>query len=421
MSGSNRVDADREAITGRILVVDDEESMRFFLERRLRRLGHFVRTAANAAVALSALASSDWDLVLLDIKMPGRSGLDVLPEILAASPRPRVVIMTGHSTLENAVKAVGLGASEYVEKPFSADEIADVVSRELFAVFEERGKEIGDPLSASSASPLVLGLSAPIVALRNEIDKVARTDLPVLIRGERGTEKERVARAIHERSARREGPFVFEECGTFNQPSSGPKKEPDPGALFDRAKGGTLFLDEIEVLSPAFQVALLRVLEKREIHRKEGEAWGRSDFRVIAAGEDLDVAVGRGGFREDLFFRLAVIPLWIPPLRERPGDPSWLACRFLEENAGPRVSFSREVFPLLESYEWPRNVWELRNVVERAAAGIRGNRIGPDAFPGKMRKKEPRTSPSPPPSGSGRGPFSGGGPRHPHDRTHHPA
>lgn len=393
-----------ETVTGRVLVVDDEESMRFFLERRLRRRGHFVRAVPDAESALAALEDLEWDLVLLDIKMPGRSGLDILPDILAVSPRPRVVIMTGHSTLETAVRAVGLGASEYVEKPFASDEICDAVARELFAVFREREENREDDPPPGAGAATVLGLSGPVVALRNEIDNIARTGLPVLIRGERGTEKDRVARAIHERSRRRIGPFVAVDCGV-----SGRTGIPvEPATLFDRAREGTLFLDEIALMPSALQVALLRVLDRHDPDGNRERVDSKPDFRVIASTTDeINAALEEGRFRKDLYYRIGVIPVRIPPLRERPGDPSWLGRRILAEIAGPDAAFAPEVYPCLEAYEWPRNVWELRNVIERAAALGGGKRIDLSALPPKIRAKRGR-KPRAGFHGNGGGPFRGG-------------
>jgi DNA-binding NtrC family response regulator len=404
---------------GRILVADDEESMRHFLARGLQRRGHEVRAVESADAALAALGEGTWDLVLLDLMMPGKTGLEALPAILDRPSPPRVVVMTGFGTIETAVEAMKKGASDYVTKPLALPDVSRTAAREIAAVRLERENRSLREALAKKASGSLLGNSAPMRALRAEIERIARGTSTVLILGESGTGKEVAARAIHEGGPRAGGPFVAVAGGAL--PDSLLESELFgyyPGAftgatrrqagLFERADGGTLFLDEIGELSPSFQVALLRALQEREIQPLGGHGPVKVDFRLIAASNrDLEKELLAGRFREDLFYRIHVITLALPPLRERPGDPSLLARQFLAEFAPPGVEFDPAVFPLLEAWRWPGNVRELRNVVERAAALAHGSRIGPEALPPELRAPREAAS-SPPPLKEARTAFEKG-------------
>jgi two-component system, NtrC family, nitrogen regulation response regulator GlnG len=369
---------------GRILVVDDEESMRHFIRRGLARRGHQVTVAASAEEALLAMEGARFDVVFLDIRLPGRSGLEILPAALGRLPRPRVVIITGNSSLETAVKAVGLGASGYIEKPFSIEELAVLAAREVRAAEIDRGGRSPTAATEENLTGLLL--------LLDEIGRVARTDLPVLVHGEPGTEKEAVARAVHRLGPRCGEPFVPAFCGSSKSPEGPEKSLREAVGLVGR---GTLFLDDVDELPEAAQMLLMRVLQENAGGANAGRGGqdaesdsrgGQCGLRLISAtSTDLDLRVREGRFQRDLFFRIHVVPLAIPPLRDRPGEAVRLARRFLSEIAGPEVEFEEDALACLQAYPWPRNVWELRNVVERGAAMRAGNRIGAELLPPAVR------------------------------------
>jgi DNA-binding NtrC family response regulator len=398
----------RKVHRGRILIVDDEESMRHFLVRGLRRRGHAVRAVASTDEALAALGEEGVDLVFLDIMMPGRSGMEILPEILALPDAPRVIMMTGFGTIETAVEAMKIGAQDYITKPLSLPAIARAASREIAGIQLERENRSLREALARKASSSLLGLSPGINALRREIERISCLDSTVMLLGESGTGKEVAARAIHEGSPRAGAPFVAVNCGAL--PDTLLESELFgyfPGAftgaahrkigIFERSDQGTLFLDEIGELSPAFQVLLLRALQEKEILPLGGTGPVKVDFRLIAASNrDIEKEMMEGRFREDLFYRVNVISLHLPPLRDRPGDPTLLARHFLREFAEPGVDLDPAVYPHFESYPWPGNVRELINVVERCAAFSQGQCIGETALPPEIRRPRVPTDPPPP-------------------------
>ncbi|MHC4601236.1 MAG: sigma-54-dependent transcriptional regulator [Planctomycetota bacterium] len=409
-------DRGRIESVGRILVVDDEESMRHFLHRGLKRRGHAVRTAANADEALAALKDDPVDLILLDIMMPGKSGMDLLPEFLDLPDPPRVIMMTGFATIETAVEAMKRGAVDYITKPLSLPAVARAAGREIGAVrLARENRSLREALARKAGSSL-LGTSRGMKALRREIARIAPGNSTVLLLGESGTGKEIAAQAIHEGSPRSGGPFVPVNCGAF--PDTLLESELFgyfPGAFtgatkrkighLERARGGTLFLDEITELSPSFQVLLLRVLQEREVLPLGGTDPLKVDFRLVAASnQDPEEAMLAGRFREDLYYRVNVITLKLPPLRERPGDPTLLAHHFLREFGRDDQEFDAAVFPLLEAYRWPGNVRELINVVERSAAMASGRRITVDALPEDVRATR-APAVAPPPYAEARGDF----------------
>ena len=393
---------------GRVLVVDDEESMRHFLVKGLKRRGHDVHAAASADEAMSALADGEWDLVLLDLKMPGKSGMDVLPQILAIRGGPRVIVMTGYATVETAVEAMKAGASDYVTKPLSLPDIVQRCAREIrVSMIEKQNARLKDVVSRRASSAL-LGASRQMRDLRAEIEKIAPGNSTVLLLGESGTGKELAARAIHEAGHRSGGPFVPVNCGglpgtLLESELFGYHAGAFTGAvrrktgLLEKASGGTLFLDEIGELSTQFQVALLRALQEREITPLGGTDPVKVDFRLVAATHrDLESEMMAGRFREDLYYRINVISIRLPPLRERSGDVPLLARHFLSVHSGPGSDFTPEALEALLNWHWPGNVRELMNVVESCAAlGARGM-IGLDALPANVRKRSAPCAEPPP-------------------------
>jgi two-component system, NtrC family, response regulator PilR len=385
-----------------ILVVDDEPSMREFLDILLRKEGHEVSTAPDAAGALSRAAQGDLDLMITDLRLGRDSGLDVLRTVKEQSPSTEVVMITAFATTENAVQAMKLGAYDYVLKPFKVDELKLVVAKALehrALVAENRvlRRSVGAPRTEA-----LLGRSPAIEEVREMIEKVAPARTTILLTGESGTGKEVVARAIHQRGGRHDQPFVAINCGAIPEgliesELFGHEKGSFTGAvdarsgLFEVAGSGTLFLDEVGELPPAAQVRLLRALQERRIRRVGGSRDVPVAARIVAAtNRDLSAEVAAGRFREDLFYRLNVIQVRLPPLRDRREDlPVFLEhflARFAAElgkAAVPRIAPDAE--KLLLAHGWPGNVRELANVVERAITLCDGEVIGAALLPPTLR------------------------------------
>jgi len=367
---------------GRILVVDDDEGVRSFLAEALAEFGHEVVQAEGGQQAISELARSAFDLVLTDLKMPGIDGMAVLKHVRAEQPDAEVIMLTAHGTVETAVEAMKLGAFDYLQKPISGpDELGLLVSRalerrELIAVKDHARRQQEQEISLSFGAP---AMESVVGALR----RVASTQATVLLLGESGTGKEVAARALHRWSSRAEGPFVAVNCSALSpaileSELFGHEKGAFTGAHAQRrgrlelAEGGTFFLDEIGELKPELQVKLLRVVQERKFERVGGNRTVVANVRWIAAtNADLESMVADGAFREDLYHRLAVFPVRIPPLRERREDIVPIA-RFLLEQISAELG--RPVLRLedgaekwLQSSEWPGNVRQLRNVLERCA------------------------------------------------------
>jgi len=360
-----------------ILIVDDEANIVASLERALAREGHQVEGAASAAEARARLAEAR-DVVLLDVRLPDGDGLALLEEIMTSAPETVVIMMSGHATIDLAVRATRLGAWDFLEKPVSLERLL-VLLRNAAAsrVLADENRR----LQAPWASPII-GRSPAIAELLAQIARAGPSAARVLIQGEHGTGKELVARALHAASPRRSGPFVAVNCSAIPEELIeselfGHERGAFTGATqsrrgrFEEAHGGTLFLDEVGDLSPRAQTKLLRVLQESELTRVGGNRPIRVDVRVIAAtNRDLAAAIRNRGFREDLYFRLAVIPLTVPPLRERREDIAALAPR-------PRP-FAPGALEGLRRYGFPGNVRELRNLVERLVIMAPGGRIGAD-------------------------------------------
>ncbi len=349
-----------------VLVVEDDAALRDALVDTLRFAGFRVTAAADGAAALAALETSRPGLVLSDVQMVPVDGHELLLQVRARWPEVPVVLITAYGTIERAVAAMRDGAADYLVKPFDAEALIGLVER--IGRADEPGAEDDAPVAADPRSAETLALAR----------RIARTDVTVLITGESGTGKEVFARYLHARSARRDGPFVAINCAAIPESMLeavlfGHEKGAFTGASaahagkFEQAQGGTLLLDEISEMGLSLQAKLLRVLQEREVERIGGTRTIKLDVRVIAtSNRDLELAVRDGTFREDLFYRLSVFPLKIPPLRERPGDVVALAQRFVAMRAVRPLPLSAGAMARLTAHSWPGNVRELENVMQRA-------------------------------------------------------
>jgi two-component system response regulator AtoC len=370
-------------MTWTVLVVDDEPRIRRIVEMALGDRGYHVLTAASAEEADGILARERIDTVVTDLQLPGRSGLDLLADVLVRHPGLPVILITAFGTVESAVEAIKAGAFDYVLKPFSVDELESLVAQAL----ESSGAAVP---SAVAGSDGVVAVSAEMRRVLTLVDQVAGAPTTVLVTGETGVGKEVVARRIHRRSARRDRAFVAVNCAAIpgellEAELFGAQRGAYTGAVKDRpgkfevADGGTLFLDEIGDMPLALQPKLLRVLQEGVVERLGSTTPRKVDVRVVAAThQDLKELVRSGAFREDLFYRIDVFPIEVPPLRERPDDIEALARTTLEEfeeRLGVRAHLSPEALGQLRAHPWPGNVRELRNVLERAVLLSRGGRL----------------------------------------------
>jgi two-component system response regulator PilR (NtrC family) len=392
-----------------VLVVDDEEGVREALRHFLERDGFRVRLARDGREALQILEGEACDLAFLDIMMPGLDGIETLRQIRGRHADLPVVMVTAYASAESTIQAMRLGAFDYITKPWRIDEVRLVMQRawELAALARQAAPPA--PSAEPQAFGGILGRSPKMVELYKLISRVAEVNSTVLIAGESGTGKELVARTIHHSSPRAGRPFIPINCGAIPETLLeselfGHVKGSFTGAiaskvgLFETADGGTLFLDEVAETTPAIQVKLLRVLQDRVFRRVGGTEDLRVDVRVIAAtNRDLPAAVQRGAFREDLYYRLNVIPLHLPPLRERREDIPLLVeaflARFAAESGHAPLRPSPAALALLAAYEWPGNVRELENVIERAVALETSPVLSPASLPELLRAPG-RPSPS---------------------------
>ncbi|HTH54063.1 MAG TPA: sigma-54 dependent transcriptional regulator [Edaphobacter sp.] len=364
-----------------MLIVDDEAEIRESLEGILREEGYLVTTSATAAEALELVQDADYDVVLLDIWLPDRDGLETLGEIrsLENATLPEVVIISGHGTIEAAVRATKLGAYDFLEKPLSLERTLIVVNNAVRArQMRADNAEFARQLAVKGN---VTGQSVAMKALRQQIQLMAPTNGRVLIFGESGTGKELIGRAMHAASLRKERPFVELNCAAIPEDyieselfgyrhGAVPGGPPEKRGTFERADGGTLFLDEVGDMSLKTQAKVLRALDEQRFLPVGASHPVIVDVRVIAAtNKDLEDEIARGNFREDLFYRLNVIPFYVPPLRDRKEDIPLLVKEFLEEfgqqYGRPHVEMTEEAIAALRQYHWPGNVRELRNLVER--------------------------------------------------------
>jgi DNA-binding NtrC family response regulator len=382
----------------RVLVVDDEVDMLETCRRILARHHYAVRTAASPEEAERLLADGPFDLLIADLVMPGKDGLELARLARHRDPRIAVLIITAHATIDSALRATREGAFDYIPKPFTMEQLEVAVERGLEARhLREENAALRRQLEATFDLGNIVGASP---AMRNVVGllcKIADTEANVLIIGESGTGKELVARSIHANSRRRQRPFVPLDCGALPETLLeselfGAERGAYTGAevsragLVEHADGGTVFLDEIGNLPVPMQVKLLRVIQERTVRRLGGTREVAVDIRVVAASsQDLGQLVREGRFREDLFYRLNVVPVTLPPLRERAGDVQLLAQRFVVEftgGSGTNVrGLSNAALLILERYDWPGNVRELRNVIERAVSLAESNQVMPADLP----------------------------------------
>jgi two-component system nitrogen regulation response regulator NtrX len=385
-----------------ILIVDDEPAIRTALRGVLEDEGYRVTAVASGADALAALGDDGHDVVFLDIWMPGMDGLDTLTEIKRLRPDAAVVMISGHGTIETAVKATRLGAYDFIEKPLSLEKTLLTVARALdHARLERENAALRARLSQRSE---IIGDTTVMRALREQIAIAAPSSGRVLIHGENGSGKELVARAIHAQSARRDQIFVEVNCAAIpdeliESELFGHERGAFTGAharrrgRFEQAHGGTVFLDEIGDMSVRTQAKVLRSLEEQAFERVGGKDTIKVDVRVIAASNrELPALIAEGRFREDLFYRLNVIPIEVPPLRARKDDIPLLIEHFIalfcHENGKPAKRVDGEALAYFLAYDWPGNVRELRNMVERLAIMSPRDTIGPEDLPPPLRPRD---------------------------------
>jgi two-component system, NtrC family, response regulator len=391
-----------------ILVVDDEINYLTVMEALLGEEGYEVLTAPGGHEALKLAGASDLDLVLTDMKMPKMNGIELLRELKRLYPDLPVIMMTAYGTVEKAVEAMKTGAFDYILKPFKNEELLVTIARGLeYHRLIQQNRMLLQDLDKKYGAPNIVGESQAMREILALVKRVATSRATVLISGESGTGKELVARAIHQQSPRAGKTFVSVNCAALTETLLeselfGHERGAFTHAVsmrkgrFELADGGTLFLDEVAEMSPALQVKLLRVLQEMEFERVGGNKTIKVDVRLVAAtNRELKEEVEDGRFREDLYYRLNVVHLHIPPLRERQEDISPLATHFLkkyaQENARGEVHLSSEAMKLLLQYAWPGNVRELENVMERAVILCNQNLITVHDFPGELAG-EPRES-----------------------------
>jgi DNA-binding NtrC family response regulator len=379
----------------RVLVADDEKNLRELMVRELSRQGHQVEGVADGEAALDRLREAPYDVVILDMKMPRKEGIEVLRELAGFPEQPQVIVMTGFQEVSSAVEAMKLGAYDYLTKPTRIEELEVVVRKAA-----EKGQLLRDNVALRSrlpgAEPFggILSRTVRMQEVLRMIERVAPTDSSVLILGESGTGKDLVARAIHERSQRASRPFVPIHCGALpreilESELFGHEKGAFTGAvgakpgLLELADGGTLFLDEIGEMEPDSQVKLLRVLESGMFFRVGGTRPRRVDVRLVTAtNRDLAEAMKQGEFRQDLYYRINTITIQLPPLRDRREDVALLARHFVEGNAAYGAKrLGPAALTALEGYSWPGNVRELLHVIERAVILSKGEEIQVEDLP----------------------------------------
>jgi DNA-binding NtrC family response regulator len=391
-----------------VLIVDDERNIQLTLSRALSMEGYTVEVAGGGREALEKIAALPVDVVVMDVRMPDLDGLSVLEKARETRPELPVVVMSGHGSIETVRQAFKLGAFDYLEKPITEKEKLLVAVKNALALRSLR--EENARLRGEVGAGEMIGAGAAMQRLLELVRRAAPSEGRVLVTGENGTGKELVARAIHENSRRRAGPFVKLNCAAvpadlIESELFGHERGAFTGAVaarrgkFEQADGGTLLLDEVGDMPPAMQAKVLRVLQEGEFERVGGHQTIRVDVRVVAAtNKDLEAEVKAGRFREDLYYRLNVVPVHAPPLRARREDVPELASRFLAEsclrNGRRPMRLSREAILALQAHEWPGNVRELRNLVERLAILCDGPEIGADdvagVLPGARRPRADR-------------------------------
>ncbi len=406
------------APSARILLLDDEARLVEILAMVLRREGYEVHGFTDPTAALAALETREFDLLVTDLKMPGADGIEVMQRARKQTPELPVILITAHATLSTAVAALREGAFDYVQKPFDNEELRALVKRALETTrLARENRYLRAELRTRYSLDAVVAESPRVRDALELARRAAASRSTVLVTGETGTGKELVARAVHYHSDRVGGPFVAVNCKAFatgvleselfgHERGAFTGAERSKAGLFERADGGTLFLDEIGEIEPEFQTKLLRVLQERRVQRVGASEEKPIDVRVVAAtNRDLRAEVAAGRFREDLYFRLAVIPIHLPPLRERREDVLPLATHFLaswnRELGRSVVGWTPDVERWLVAHAWPGNVRELENAIERGVVLARGERIGFDDLLVDAPGEETRPGSTDGPAGSG--------------------
>jgi DNA-binding NtrC family response regulator len=390
-----------------ILLVDDDESLRRVVEYQLGEAGFSVTTAASAEEALDALHGKTFRLLVTDVLMPGMSGLDLLDRVRVLRPDTVVVVITAHGDVATAVRAMKLGAFDFLEKPFARERLLVAVRRALeFVELRDENRQLRAMVEEHGTFENIVGSSSTLRAVLSDLKRAAATDATVLILGESGTGKELAARAIHHNSKRKDGPFVVVNCAAIPETLIeselfGYRRGAFTGATEDRkgkfeiAAAGTLFLDEVSELPTAVQPRLLRVLQEGEIDKVGAPLPVRVDVRVVAATHrDLPARVREGSFREDLWYRLNVVPLTMPPLKERREDLPLLVEHFLlkhsRRHGRPIPRLEPAVLDRFERYDWPGNVRELENLLERLVVLTDADSVSEADLPETLRRDLPR-------------------------------
>ena len=381
----------------KILIIDDDGSLRRVLEYNLQQEGYQVVTAADGESGLQLFLEQVPAVVITDLKMPGMGGFQLLSAVKERSPATAVIVLTAFGAIDTAVEAMKLGAFDYLTKPFNREELKLTVRKALqMQGLSEENRLLKEELSGRAEFQSIVGTSRAMEGVFSVVRKVADTEATVLITGESGTGKELVARAIHSGSSRRSAPFVAVNCAAIprdllESELFGHVKGAFTGAIrdkigkFQQAEGGTIFLDEVGDLPLELQPKLLRVLQERVVEPVGGNCAQKIDLRVVAAtNADLEKWLAEGRFREDLYYRLCVIPLDLPPLRERAEDIPLLLRYFCAKFGVAGASFSKQALERLQLYAWPGNVRELENTVERLLIMREGDQIGAEALPEKI-------------------------------------
>ncbi len=395
------------AKTNTVLVIEDDDGLRRVLEYNLQEEGYAVITAAEGPLGLRAFDDARIDLVLTDVRMPGMDGIEALTRIKAMHPDLPVVVLTAHGTIDSAVEAMKLGAFDYLTKPVDRDQLRSTVKKALeVGALTRENRYLREVVAARFSFASMIAGSRAMRAVTDTASRVAQSDTTVLLEGESGTGKELLAKAIHFHSARAKSPFVTINCGAIPEhllesELFGHRRGAFTGAVadkrgkFEAADHGTIFLDEIGDLRLLLQVKILRVLQEREIDKVGDARPHKVDVRVIAAtNRDLEKMLADGAFRDDLYYRLAVVSIRVPPLRERADDIPFLVDHFLDKHSGrlgrgrPRVE--NAVYSALNLYAWPGNIRELENVIERALVLDRDGVLTLDDLPDRFKGPERR-------------------------------
>ena len=392
-----------------VLLVDDDESLRRVVEYNLHEEGYHVLTAVDGAAGWRTFQTESVDLVLTDVRMPEMDGIEVLTRIKAMQPDVPVIMLTAHGTINSAVEAMKLGAFDYLTKPFNREQLKAAVRKAFeVAALTTENRYLRQVVADRFSFANMIAGSRAMRAVTETAGRVAQSDTSVLLEGESGTGKELLAKAIHFHSSRARAPFVTINCGAIPEQLLeselfGHKRGSFTGAVsdkrgkFEAADRGTIFLDEIGELPMLLQVKILRVLQEREVDKVGETRPIKVDVRVIAAtNRDLEKMVADGTFRDDLYYRLAVVSIRMPPLRERSDDIPFLVDHFLNKHAErlgrTRPTIERDVYSAFNLYAWPGNIRELENVIERALVLDKDGVLGLDDLPERLRTREPRVA-----------------------------